>query len=483
MDNNVADQYWTGKINSIIQKWADNWVQLVKALPLDLTMMILRIVLALWLIAISVWRIGFLVAFVLFMVSFFIAQRWNKKLAPVRKAVRDLYVKKDKAYVRNIMSKHEVLQNDKIWYEVVGIRNMFQDILNLRYKDSKIRVYATDSQKVWIVLIQIFLFWYVWYGVMHWTYEVWVLAMVWMSSNQINGNIQDLNQYISQVHSQMIYVYNLWDLFDNTSPIIWYKTKNIFDEHRWNWEIVLRNVDYTYGQDKEVLHNFIATFAGWKKTALVWISWSGKSTLIKLVAWYLHANQWEVIVDGQSLPTSGNLDEAISLQSYYPHIGYLTQEPNVFDGTIRENLMYGVLDWEATEEQTKSALLQAQCQFVLEFKDGIDTEIWEKWVCLSGGQRQRLAIAKVMLKNPKIVLLDEPTSALDSFSEEEVTKALNNLFEWRTVIIIAHRLQTVKNADDIIVLEKGQIVERWTHQELVAKWGQYAKMLELQSWF
>ena len=113
----------------------------------------------------------------------------------------------------------------------------------------------------------------------------------------------------------------------------------------------------------------------------------------------------------------------------------------------------------------------AQCEFVLEFSNGIDTEIGERGVRLSGGQKQRLAIAKIFLKNPEIILLDEPTSALDSFSEEQVSIALHKLFEGRTVVIIAHRLQTVKQADDIIYIENGEIQEQGNHQSLVEKSG------------
>jgi len=129
------------------------------------------------------------------------------------------------------------------------------------------------------------------------------------------------------------------------------------------------------------------------------------------------------------------------------------------------------------------AIKYAKCEFVYDFADGLDTEIGERWIMLSGGQRQRLAIAKIFIKDPEIIILDEPTSALDSFSEEWITEAMHNLFDGRTVIIIAHRLQTVKQADDIILLDQGKVVERGTHDELVKKCGQYAKMLELQSWF
>jgi ABC-type multidrug transport system fused ATPase/permease subunit len=138
---------------------------------------------------------------------------------------------------------------------------------------------------------------------------------------------------------------------------------------------------------------------------------------------------------------------------------------------------------ETNEEEMIKALKDAECEFVFEFEKWIDTEIWEKWIRLSWGQRQRLAIAKVFIKNPEIILLDEPTSALDSFSEEKITKAMHRLFKWRTVIVIAHRLQTVKEADDIILIEDWKIVERWTHRELVAKKWIYKNMLDLQSGF
>lgn len=190
----------------------------------------------------------------------------------------------------------------------------------------------------------------------------------------------------------------------------------------------------------------------------------------------------KLLVDGQDI-TETRLD------SYYPHIGYLTQEPSVFDGTIEENLLYSMpgekykiqntkykkikqknalhsslltgdsvvkeIKRDAkTEQKIKEAIELAECQFIYELENGLQTEIGERGIRLSGGQKQRLAIAKIFLKDPEIILLDEPTAALDSYSEQKVAKAFERLFAGRTVIVIAHRLQTVKSADDIIVLEK-----------------------------
>jgi ABC-type multidrug transport system fused ATPase/permease subunit len=125
----------------------------------------------------------------------------------------------------------------------------------------------------------------------------------------------------------------------------------------------------------------------------------------------------------------------------------------------------------------------AKCEFIYEFEHGLETEIGERGVKLSGGQKQRLAIAKIMLKNPEIILLDEPTSALDSINEESITEALHNLFQGRTVIVVAHRLQTVKQSDIIFYIEDGKILEQGSHDTLVLQKGKYKKMLDLQSGF
>lgn len=152
----------------------------------------------------------------------------------------------------------------------------------------------------------------------------------------------------------------------------------------------------------------------------------------------------------------------------------------IFDGSVRENLVYALNDSESvSDEILMKTLKSAECDFIVD----LEAQIGEKGIRLSGGERQRLAIAKLMLKNPEIIVLDEPTSALDSFSEEKITKALDELFKGRTVVIIAHRLQTIKKADNILVLEAGKIIEEGKHSELMAKHGVYYKMVELQSGF
>jgi ABC-type multidrug transport system fused ATPase/permease subunit len=196
---------------------------------------------------------------------------------------------------------------------------------------------------------------------------------------------------------------------------------------------------------------------------------------MKLISGFIETQSWKIIIDWQ------NLNE-INLMNYYKEIWYLTQEPNVFDWSILENLTYWSKQ-EITEKKLKEVIKKAKCEFIYDFKNWLKTEIWERWVRLSWWQKQRLAIAKIFLKNPKIIFLDEPTSALDSKSEKLIHESFTELFKWRTVIIIAHRLQTVKSADEIFVIEEGKIVEIWNHESLSRKKGHYREMLDLQSGF
>ena len=280
--------------------------------------------------------------------------------------------------------------------------------------------------------------------------------------------------FIKNFSKDFAEVQNLWDFFDTTPQIQWYEEWNMFIHKKW--DIELKNITYGYDENNPVFQNFSVKIQWEKVTALVWPSGGGKSTLVKLIAGYIRLDSGEVIIDGQKLSET-------ALKSYYKDIGYLTQEPSVFDGTIRENLMYAVSEKDIWEKQLKKIIQQANCEFIYDLPKWLDTEIWERWVKLSGWQKQRLAIAKIFLKNPKIIILDEPTSALDSVSEKKISQALYTLFQNRTVLVIAHRLQTVKHADDILVIENGKIIERGTHKELIAEKWFYKQMLDLQSGF
>ena len=288
---------------------------------------------------------------------------------------------------------------------------------------------------------------------------------------------KSLTEFISfyvDASKRFVTLEKLWDFFDTTPQITGYEEWNTFTYE--TWYIELQNLSYAYEGNKNVFENFNLKIPWGKVTAFVWPSGGWKSTLVKLIAGYLKANSWEILIDGQKLTET-------SLKSYYQDVGYLTQEPSVFDGTVRENLMYALGEETLDNKHLQHILKLSRCEFISELSQWLDTEIGERGVKLSGGQKQRLAIAKIFLKNPKIIILDEPTSALDSQSEKAITQAMHELFKDRTVLVIAHRLQTVKYANDIIVIDSGKIIERGNHKELVKQKWYYAEMLELQSGF
>ncbi|KPJ92966.1 MAG: ABC transporter permease [Gemmatimonas sp. SG8_17] len=235
---------------------------------------------------------------------------------------------------------------------------------------------------------------------------------------------------------------------------------------------VFQEVSFEYDPGVEVLRNISFDSEVGTSTALVGSSGSGKSTLISLVAAFNRPKAGRIFVDGHDLSD-------LRLRDYRANIGVVLQENFLFDGTIAENIRFGAP--RATDEQVKEVGSIAHCdEFVDRFENGYDTVVGERGVKLSGGQRQRIAIARAILANPRILILDEATSSLDSESEAQIQAGLAALREGRTTFVIAHRLSTIQTADQILVLEQGEIVERGTHDELLANGGRYRDLYERQ---
>jgi subfamily B ATP-binding cassette protein MsbA len=216
--------------------------------------------------------------------------------------------------------------------------------------------------------------------------------------------------------------------------------------------------------------NFVAEPG--KMIALVGPSGGGKSTLVNLISRFYDPTEGCVCLDEHDL-------RDLRLASLRSHIGIVLQETFLFSGTIRENIKYGKA--RATDEEVVSAAIAANAHdFIMEFPEGYETEIGERGVRLSGGQKQRVSIARAILRNPKILILDEATSSLDSHSEALIHEALDDLMKNRTTFVIAHRLSTVMNADEILVIDEGRVVERGTHEELVNAGGLYSGLCRVQ---
>jgi subfamily B ATP-binding cassette protein MsbA len=232
-----------------------------------------------------------------------------------------------------------------------------------------------------------------------------------------------------------------------------------------NGEVEFRDVTFSYEPGKPVLHGVSFESRPGTVTALVGSSGSGKSTIISLVCAFHTATAGQVLVDGTDLAT-------VRLSSYRSQLGVVLQETFLFDGTIRENILFSRPD--ASEEQLMEACRIARVdEFAERFPEGYETIVGERGVKLSGGQRQRLSIARAILADPRILILDEATSSLDSESEAMIQTGLNHLMEGRTTFVIAHRLSTIRRADQILVVEQGEIIERGTHESLYRLGGRY----------
>ena len=237
-------------------------------------------------------------------------------------------------------------------------------------------------------------------------------------------------------------------------------------------DVVFDNVHFSYETGKEVLHGISLHAKPGTVTAFVGPSGSGKSTTIGLISAFHKPTSGQVLIDGQDLST-------IRLASYRTQLGVVLQETFLFDGTIRDNVVFSRP--QATEEQFLSACRIARVdEFAEKLEQGYDTIVGERGVKLSGGQRQRLSIARAILADPRVLILDEATSSLDSESEAMIQQGLAHLMKGRTTFVIAHRLSTIRRADQILVIENGDVVERGNHRELFALHSRYWDMYTRQ---
>ncbi len=236
--------------------------------------------------------------------------------------------------------------------------------------------------------------------------------------------------------------------------------------------IEFKNVSYAYDGENDVLDNVSFVIEKGKKFALVGPSGGGKTTICHLIPHFYDVTDGEIFIDGKEIHT-------MTMESLRKNIGIVQQDIYLFNASVKDNILYGRLD--ATDEEVVEAAKKASIHdYIMSLPNGYDTQIGERGIRLSGGQKQRLSIARVFLKNPPILILDEATSALDNSTEILIQQALDSLCEGRTTLIVAHRLSTIKNADEIAVVADGKITEQGSHGELISRNGMYAQLYKLQ---
>ena len=472
LDNTSIEKLGTWKIQQVMDAWMSNWRELFIKLAQKIPDLVILSIFVLYQIF-QIWGWKYIgIFFLLFWIIFSIVTALNKKWLFWRQKKEIIKGEHWRQFVKMIMSKMEIVQNNQEISEIQKDDKILQDIKDCDLKINTVWWFLYRTWNLFSLMLNIFILYYGWTIVKYgWDLSLFVglLASATLFQKVLDNSIILYKEFTNEFTA----VQRLRNIFDETPNMRNKYSDTMFKYKKWN--IVIDNISFSYNGKSNVFDKFSLNISGWTKTAFVWESGSWKTTLMKLIAWYISPDEWKILVDWQDI-------SEVNIYNYFSHIWFLTQDPSVFDWTIYDNLVYALKE-NPTDAKLKKIIKAAKCEFIYDFTEWLQTEIWERWVRLSWWQKQRLAIAKIMLKNPDIILLDEPTSALDSFNEEEISHALNNLFKWKTVIIVAHRLQTVKSADRILLFEEWKVIEDWTHQSLTRKNWKYKKMLDLQSGF
>ena len=471
LDNTALEKLWTWRMQYIMDKWITTRNYIFFELQNTVPPLLVTSIYAFVQIYKAVWLYS-IIFLILLVWTVILVKYFNEKAITYRKKRVEKEWEYSRQFIKIIMSKMEIVWNSKEQQEIQKIDSILTETTIINKRIWTYALLMRLSSKILCEMLNIFVIWY-WIIILKSWWDLSLFVGLLACVSLLNGKVNDFTSFYKNLTDQFSNVQILRETFDNMPKMENKRSNAPFNYKKWDIEI--KKISFSYWEWKNVFEDFSLKIKWSTKTAFVWESGTWKTTLLKLIAWYIEPNDWEIFVDKQEIHN-------VNINDYFWNIGFLTQDPSVFDGTIYENLVYALKE-QPTDAKLKKIIKAAKCEFIYDFTDWLQTEIWERWVRLSWWQKQRLAIAKIMLKNPNIVLLDEPTSALDSFNEEEISQALNNLFKWKTVIIVAHRLQTVKSADRILLFENGKVVEDWTHQSLIKKNWKYKRMLDLQTGF
>ncbi len=416
------------------------------------------------------WKLTGLILIVLPPLMLF-ARIFGKRLRTLAGQVQDQLARAMVVLEEVISSIKVVKSYNREAYEKQRFEECIETAFDAEVKKVKVSAFFGPFVLFLTFLVSALLVWYGGREVMAGATTPGELAAFFLYAIIIAGPIGTFVRLYTQSQEALGAIRRVYEILDTKPLIRDPENPVIFDQVEG--AIEFDHVSFGYRKDIPVLKDVSLQVRPGEQVALVGPSGAGKSTVVQLVHRFFDVDAGTIRVDGHDI-------REIALKTFLNHVALVPQETLLFGGTIRENIMYGKLD--ATDDELDRAARFANAyDFIENLDKGYDTVVGEKGVKLSGGERQRIAIARALLKDPKILILDEATSSLDNQSEMLIQDALDHLMRRRTTLIIAHRLSTVHNADRIIVLDKGRVVETGNHKELMASEGLYCKLYTLRA--
>lgn len=453
--------YVTNDVSALQSAMVDNVVEMIT----ETVILVASIVMMIYLD----WKL-FLVTFATFPVVLFFIDNFGKRIrksgSRIQEAAADIT-----SVLQEVASSPRVIKSFvREGYEVDRFdkENMNNFRANMKYAQLSSTLTPT-IEFVAAVGVSIIL----WYGgnsVINGSITAGSLVAFLTYAVNISNPIKRLSRVIGNIQKALAAAQRVFDVLDLSEDI-----KNAPDAKalpKVKGDVRFNDVSFAYNENEEVLSHVSFEVKPGEMVAFVGPSGAGKSTVASLLPRFYDAINGSITIDGQDI-------RKVTLDSLREQVGIVPQETVLFNGSVYDNILYGRLD--ATREEVEAAAKAANAHdFIMQLPDGYETMLGDRGMNISGGQRQRISIARAILKNPQILILDEATSALDTESERVVQEALDRLMVGRTSFVIAHRLSTIKNADKIMVLEKGQLIEQGNHDELMAMDGLYAHLYKIQ---